>query len=477
MSAINHREFLTYPVFTTLSQAAEEIGVKAYVVGGFVRDCLLDRGTPVDIDVVAVGSGIEMANATARLLEGTPEVRVFKNFGTAMLKHGEWEIEFVGARKESYRRDSRKPIVEEGTLEDDQNRRDFTINALALSLNADSFGDLLDSFDGISDLENGILRTPRDPDITYSDDPLRMMRAVRFATQLNFDIEPASLNAIAKNAKRLSIISRERIMVEFNKIMLAPKPSVGLKLLYVNGLLKEFFPELIELQGVDEIEGQTHKDNFYHTLQVVDNTAVRTEDLWLRWAALLHDIGKPQTKRFDEKVGWTFHGHEFLGAKMIPRIFRRLKLPLNEKMKYVQKLVKLSSRPVVLSQDEVTDSAVRRLLFDAGEDIEDLMLLCEADITTKNPRRMKRYLNNYKIVRRKLVEIEEKDRIKNMQPPVDGKLIMDTFGIGPSREIGIIKDRIKDAILDGEIPNEYEPAYRMMLELGSELGLSVRSKN
>lgn len=477
MSAINHREFLTDPVFTTLSQAAEEIGVNAYVVGGFVRDCLLDRGTPVDIDVVAVGSGIEMANATARLLEGTPEVRVFKNFGTAMLKHGEWEIEFVGARKESYRRDSRKPIVEEGTLENDQNRRDFTINALALSLNADSFGDLLDSFDGISDLKNGILRTPRDPDITYSDDPLRMMRAVRFATQLNFDIEPASLNAIAKNAKRLSIISRERIMVEFNKIMLAPKPSVGLKLLYVNGLLKEFFPELIELQGVDEIEGQTHKDNFYHTLQVVDNTAEKTEDLWLRWAALLHDIGKPQTKRFDEKVGWTFHGHEFLGAKMIPRIFRRLKLPLNEKMKYVQKLVKLSSRPVVLSQDEVTDSAVRRLLFDAGEDIEDLMLLCEADITTKNPRRMKRYLNNYKIVRRKLVEIEEKDRIKNMQPPVDGKLIMDTFGIGPSREIGIIKDRIKDAILDGEIPNEYEPAYRMMLELGNELGLSVRSKN
>ncbi len=461
-------------IFAYIQRAAEAKNVETYVIGGYVRDCLLHRGRPKDVDIVAVGSGIELAEAVAALLPHKPKVQVFKNFGTAMLRHGDWEVEFVGARKESYRADSRKPIVEDGTLEDDQKRRDFTINALALGLNKDNFGELLDPFGGVRDLNDGIVRTPLDPGRTYSDDPLRMMRGIRFATQLGFEIEKESFEAISRNAARIEIISQERITDELNKIMMAERPSVGWKLLEETGLLEHFFPELLTLKGVEDVDGQTHKDNFYHTLQVTDNLAATSEDLWLRWAALLHDIGKPVVKRYDKKIGWTFHSHEFVGSKMIPKIFRKLKLPMNEKMKYVKKLVKMSSRPTALSGKEVTDSAVRRLLFDAGEDVGDLMLLCEADMTTQYEWKRKKYLRNYQIVRQKLKEVEERDRIVNFEPPISGEDIMTTFDVPPSRIIGDIKNAIKEAILEGKIKNEREEAWKMMIELASEQGLNPK---
>ncbi|MBN1116395.1 MAG: HD domain-containing protein [Bacteroidales bacterium] len=461
--------FLNIPVFKVITDIVEETGQPAFVIGGFVRDCLLNRPTK-DIDVVVLGNGIELAKAVGKKMGNRP-VNVFKNFGTAMVSLPDYEVEFVGARKESYRSNSRKPIVENGTLEDDQNRRDFTINALAISLNKESWGKLIDPFEGQNDLAKKILRTPLDPDITYSDDPLRMMRAIRFATQLSFKIEKKSLAAINRNAERIKIISQERVIDEFNKILLAPIPSVGLELLENTGLLKIIFPELQTLKGVEIKKGKAHKDNFLHTLQVVDNLAEKSSKLWLRWAALMHDIAKPPTKRFDDSTGWTFHGHEFLGSKMVPGIFRRLKLPMNQPMKYVQKLVLLHLRPIVLSQEDVTDSAVRRLLFDAGDDIDDLMMLCEADITSKNEEKVKRFLNNFQLVRQKLVEIEEKDAVRNFQPPVSGELIMETFGIGPGSEVGIIKNCIKEAILDGIIHNNFDEAYKLMLAKGKELGL------
>ncbi|RFN57743.1 CCA tRNA nucleotidyltransferase [Marixanthomonas ophiurae] len=462
---------LQHPIFKTVSQAAANIGTDSYVIGGFVRDYILDRGEAKDIDIVAVGSGIELAKEVSKLLPGKPKVSVFKTYGTAMLKTGGIELEFVGARKESYSEESRNPAVEDGTLQDDQNRRDFTINALALSLNDKNFGELLDPFNGISDLEKKIIKTPLEPDITYSDDPLRMLRAIRFATQLDFFIEEESLQSITKNAKRIKIISKERIIDEINKILLADKPSKGFALLHKTGLLPFVFPELVALEGIDEKEGQRHKDNFWHTLEVVDNIAATTDNLWLRWAALLHDIGKAPTKKFDKKIGWTFHAHEFVGSKMVYKLFKRMKMPLNDKMKFVQKMVFMSSRPIVLATD-VTDSAVRRLIFDAGDYVEDLMTLCEADITTKNPKKFKKYHNNFQKVRNKIQEVEERDHVRNFQPPVSGEEIMNTFGLKPSREIGIIKDAIKEAILEGDIPNEYEAAKKFMLKKGEELKLT-----
>ncbi|MCB0423140.1 MAG: HD domain-containing protein [Mangrovimonas sp.] len=470
---MNYKKALQHNIFNIISQSAKELAVDSYVIGGYVRDYILNRGEHKDIDVVAIGSGIELATQVAKNLPNHPKVQIFKTYGTAMLRHEEMEVEFVGARKESYNENSRNPVVENGTLEDDQNRRDFTINALALSLSEENFGELLDPFNGIEDLENKIIRTPLDPDITYSDDPLRMLRAIRFATQLDFWIEEKSLESIKNNNHRLEIITKERIIVELNKIMLSTKPSKGFLLLEKTGLLDHILPELIALKGIDEIEGQRHKDNFYHTLEVVDNISQHTDNLWLRWAALLHDIGKAPTKRFDKKIGWTFHGHEFKGSKMVYHLFKRLKMPLNDKMKYVQKLVMMSSRPIVISQDTVTDSAVRRLMFDAGEDIDDLMTLCEADITTKNPKRYAKYHQNFQVVRQKMEEVEERDHIRNFQPPITGELIMETFRIKPSREIGIIKETIKEAILEGDIPNEYEAAYELMLKEGKRLGLTT----
>lgn len=470
---INYQQALKNNIFKVISKAGKELGLESYVIGGFVRDYILDRGEHKDIDIVAVGSGIELAGKVSQLLPHKPKVQVFKNYGTAMLRAYDMEIEFVGARKESYSEESRNPEVQSGTLEDDQNRRDFTINALALSLNEETYGDLLDPFNGLEDLKEKIIRTPLDPDITYSDDPLRMLRAIRFASQLHFKIEKESLEAIGKNKNRIKIISKERIVEELNKILLSEKPSEGFTLLHRTGLLKLILPELTALEGIDEIEGQRHKDNFWHTLEVVDNISASTDDLWLRWAALLHDIGKAPTKKFDDKIGWTFHGHEFVGSKMVYKLFKRLRMPLNEKMKFVQKMVLMSSRPIVLAQD-VTDSAVRRLIFDAGDHIEDLMTLCEADITTKNPRRYRKYHNNFKLVRDKMKEVEERDHVRNFQPPVTGEEIMETFDLKPSREIGIIKDAIKEAILEGEIPNDHEAARNYMLEKGKKLGLSPK---
>ena len=465
-----YKDALTHPIFDYISQAASNLQLETYVIGGFVRDYFLKRGSHKDVDVVAVGSGIELALAVSNLLPNKPKVQVFKTYGTAMLRYNNIEIEFVGARKESYNEESRNPIVKNGSLKDDQNRRDFTINALALSLNKDDFGTLLDPFNGIQDLESKIIKTPLNPDITYSDDPLRMMRAIRFASQLNFTIEEDSLNAITRNAERIDIITRERIVTELNKIILSEVPSIGFLLLYKTNLLERILPEITALQGVDEIEGQKHKDNFYHSLEVLDNIAKHTDDLWLRWAALLHDIGKAPTKKFDKTVGWTFHAHEFVGSKMIFKLFKRLKMPLNEKMKFVQKMVFLSSRPIVLASN-VTDSAVRRLVFDTGEDIDSLMTLCEADITTKNPAKFKRYHHNFKIVRDKIKEVEARDHVRNFQPPISGELIMETFNLKPCREIGQIKDTIKEAILDGKISNDFDEAYAFMLKRAEKLGL------
>lgn len=463
------------PIFHVVGDIADELHRPCYTVGGYVRDLILERHSK-DIDFVTVGSGIEVAQAVARKLGRGTDIAVFRNFGTAQVKFRGKELEFVGARRESYSHDSRKPIVEDGTLEDDLARRDFTINAMAMSVNADSFGELIDPYDGQGDIKRRLIRTPLDPDITFSDDPLRMMRAIRFATQLDFEIYSETLDAIARNAMRISIISKERVMDELMKIMASPRPSLGWILLDKVGLLKLIFPEFAALRGVEVVKGRGHKDNFFHTLQVLDNVALHSENVWLRWGALLHDIGKPATKRWDDAVGWTFHNHNFIGAKMIPRIFRNMRFPLNEKMKYVQKLVELHMRPIALVEDEVTDSAVRRLLFDAGEDIDDLMMLCEADITSKNQEKVRRFLDNFAIVRRKLVELEEKDRIRNFQPPVSGEEIMATFGLNPSKEVGLIKDAIKDAILDGEIPNEYEAAKEFMLKKATEIGLTPVEK-
>ena len=471
---ISHEEILQHldkSIFKLISQTADEMEVACYVIGGYVRDFFLYRPSK-DIDVVVIGSGIALAEAISKKLGRSAHLAVFKNFGTAQVKYKGYEVEFVGARKESYTHDSRKPIVENGTLEDDQKRRDFTINAMAFCLNQSRFGELLDPFNGLQDLENLTIRTPLNPDITFSDDPLRMMRGIRFASQLGFDLYPETFDAIQRNKERIHIISKERIVDELNKIILSPKPSVGFILLEKTGLLESIFPELVALKGAETKDGVGHKDNFYHTLAVLDNISKQTDDVWLRWSALLHDIAKPLTKRWDSKLGWTFHNHNYVGEKMIPKIFKRMKLPLNEKMKFTQKMVSLHMRPMQLVEDEVTDSAVRRLLFDAGDDIDHLMTLCEADITSKNPDKVRRFIHNFKIVRRKLKEIEEKDRVRNFQPPVDGNEIMAVFGLGQGREVGLLKAAIKEAILDGIIPNEHDAAYGFMIEKAREMGLN-----
>ncbi|MFA6924540.1 MAG: HD domain-containing protein [Bacteroidales bacterium] len=465
------KEHLKHKIFEIISETADEMNVPAYVVGGYVRDIFLKRPSK-DIDIVIVGNGIDLATRIAEKI-GNTKLSVFKNFGTAMLKCDDMEIEFVGARKESYSTDSRKPAVETGTLEDDLNRRDFTINALAIELNKNNFGKLIDHFNGLLDLEYKIIRTPLNPEITFSDDPLRMLRAVRFATQLNFEIDEKSFDAICKNKERINIISKERITDELNKIIMTKKPSVGFSLLLESGLLEIIFPQLAMLKGVETMDGKKHKDNFYHSIQVLDNIAEKSDNLWLRWTALVHDIAKPQTKKFDEKTGWTFHGHEVIGSRMIPQIFRQMKLPMNEKMKYVQKLVALHLRPIALTEETITDSAVRRLLFEAGDSIEDLMMLSVADITSKNPEKIKAYNKNFKIVKKKLKEVEEKDKLRNWQPPITGNDIMKAFGITPCYEVGVIKNAIREAILDGKIGNNREDAYKFMLEKGKELGLRV----
>jgi len=467
---------LATPLFEVLQQTVAESNTLGYVIGGFVRDHLLNRSHKKDIDIVALDSGIDLAIAVQNKLKGAKAVQVFKTYGTAMVHWNNTDLEFVGARKESYSKESRNPEVKPGTLKDDQNRRDFTINALAISLNKDDFGLLIDPFNGLKDLEEGVLRTPLDPDITYSDDPLRMLRAIRFATQLDFTIASDSYDSISRNAERIDIITKERIVEELNKILMTPKPSKGFILLEKTGLLQRILPELIDLKGVEEIEGQKHKDNFYHTLEVVDNLCKNSDDLWLRWAALLHDIGKAPTKKFKPPVGWTFHNHEFVGAKMTYNLFKRMKMPLNEKMKFVQKMVFMSSRPIIIAEEQVTDSAIRRLVFDAGPFIDDLITLCEADITTKNPERFERYHNNFKIVREKIILVEEKDHLRNFQPPISGETIMKYFDLKPSKEIGLIKEAIKEAILEGEIPNEREAALKKMKSEGKKLGLTFHEK-
>lgn len=469
--AINHS------IFQMVSKSAEELQQETFVVGGFVRDFLLERNNKKDIDFVTVGSGINLANHIHQQLNSASKLSVFKRFGTAMFKINDLELEFVGARKESYSEDSRKPFVEDGTLDDDQKRRDFTINAMAISLNKETYGDLVDPFQGVEDLENKIIRTPLDPDITYSDDPLRMMRAIRFAAQLNFEIEENSFQSIVKNAERILIVSQERVMDEFQKIMQTEKPSIGLKLLDDAGLMKFILPELVALKGIEEVEGQKHKDNFYHTLEVVDNISPFTDNVWLRWAALLHDIGKAPTKRYDKKVGWTFHSHEFVGSKMAFKLFKRQKLPLGNPLKFVQKIVKLSSRPISLIDENVTDSALRRLLFEAGDDFEDLIKLCKADITTKNERKQRRFKENFQLVEEKIKEVEERDKVRNFQPPISGEEIMKAFDLQPCKEIGVIKSAIKEAILEGEIENNYDSALKYMFELGKKLYLTPKLKN
>ena len=465
---------LRHKIFREISEVADQLQQETYVIGGYVRDVLLKRPSK-DIDIVTVGDGILLANLVSEKLENKPRVSVFKNFGTAMLKYKNLEVEFVGARKESYAQNSRKPVVEYGTLEDDQNRRDFTINALAIALNKSNFGELIDPFKGVEDLKNKIIRTPLNPDITFSDDPLRILRAIRFATQLGFKIQTDTLQSIAKNKDRITIVSGERIIDELNKIIMSDKPSVGFKILEETGLLEILFPEMQKLKGTETINGIGHKDNFYHTLEVLDRIVPNTDNLWLRWSAILHDIAKPVTKKFVEGQGWTFYAHNFVGAKMIPKLFKRMKLPLNEKMKFVQKMVQLHMRPIVLSEEVVTDSAVRRLLFEAGDDIDDLMTLCEADITSKNPDKVKRYLQNFQLVREKLKEIEEKDAVRNFEPPVKGELIMTTFALEPGPEVGIIKDAIKEAILEGEIHNNFDEAFAFMIKKAAKMGLSPKN--
>ena len=460
-------------ILDLISKEGKKLGYPVYVVGGYVRDRLLARPSK-DLDIVCLGSGINLANAIASQLRPRPRVSVFTRFGTAMIQHKDLEIEFVGARKESYRLDSRKPAIEEGSLQDDQNRRDFTINALAVSLNEEDFGHLIDPFNGIAHLTQKILITPLEPGKTFSDDPLRMMRAIRFACQLKFKIDEGTLEAIKQFRKRLEIVSNERIIGELNKIIMSSKPSIGFDLLFKTGLLEIFFPEMVKLHGVEYINGKGHKDNFYHTLEVLDNICLKTNNLWLRWAAIMHDIAKPPTKRFEPNIGWTFHGHDGLGAAMVPRIFRRLKLPLDSKMKFIQKMVKLHLRPISLTKENITDAAVRKLLFEAGDDIDNLMILCEADITSKNPKKVKRYLENYKIVKQRMIEVEEKDHIRNWQPPISGEEIMEAFDLTPSREVGIIKSAIKDAILDGDIKNDKEEAFKFMVRKGNEIGLSLK---
>ncbi|MDA0985338.1 MAG: HD domain-containing protein [Bacteroidetes bacterium] len=473
---LDFSENLNAPLFTLLKEVVSALDLEAYIIGGFVRDHLLGRTQKKDIDIVALGSGIELAQAVQKKLQGASTVQIFKTYGTAMIHLNDMDIEFVGARKESYTADSRNPEVEPGSLEDDQNRRDFTINALAISLNSQNFGAFIDPFNGLEDLKNKILRTPLDPNITYSDDPLRMLRAIRFANQLDFKIEQESLEAITHNASRIKIIANERIVEELHKILSCEKPSIGFTLLEKTGLLAYILPELVALKGVEEIEGQRHKDNFYHTLEVVDNLCPHSDNLWLRWSALLHDIGKAPTKKFKPPIGWTFHNHEFVGSKMVYKIFKRLKMPLNEKMKYVQKMVMMSSRPIVIAEEHVTDSGIRRLVFDSGTDIDDLITLCEADITTKNEDRFQRYHNNFKIVREKIEVVEEKDQLRNFQPPVSGEAIMKYFGLNPCRQIGVIKEAIKEAILEGEIPNDFEAAYERMKLEGKKLDLIPNEK-
>lgn len=472
---MNFKERLSSPIFLEITQAADKLNLQCYLIGGYVRDLIIGRESK-DIDVVCVGSGITLAEALAERLGENVHVNIFKNFGTAQVRFEDIEIEFVGARKESYRSESRKPIVEDGTLEDDQNRRDFTINALGISLNSKTFGELIDPFDGVKDIKRKVIRTPLEPGITFSDDPLRMMRAIRFASQLNFDIAPDTFDAISKMAKRIEIVSQERITDELNKIILSPVPSYGFNLLFQSGLLKNIFPEMVKLYGVEVIKGKSHKDNFYHTLQVLDNTAKVSNDLWLRWAAILHDIAKPATKRFFPKVGWTFHGHEDLGARWVKGIFKRMKLPLDAKMRSVRNLVKLHLRPIALAKDGITDSALRRLLVDAGDDLEHLMMLCRADITSKDSNRVKRYLGNFDKVEQMLIELEERDKLRNFQPVISGEIIMETFGLQPSKEVGELKSIIREAILDGIIPNEYEPAFNFMVKAGEEMGLTLIKK-
>lgn len=467
-------EAIKHPIFAKIGAIADALNLECFVIGGYVRDHLLGRPFKFDIDIVTLGNAIELAEALSQSLEGNPKVSIFKTFGTAMLKYQDLELEFVGARKESYQSNSRKPIVTDGTLEDDQNRRDFTINAMAICLNANRFGEFLDPFNGIEHLRQKRIVTPLEPEVTFSDDPLRMLRAIRFAAQLNFEIDPITLKAIAAQKERIAIVSKERIVTELNKILSTVKPSIGFGLLENSGLLQLILPELSALKGIDEIEGMTHKDNFWHTLEVVDNLAAVSDNLWLRWAALLHDIGKAPTKRFDEKIGFSFHGHEFVGSKMVYKLFKRLKMPLNDSMKFVQKMVLMSSRPIVISEQFVTDSAVRRLVFDAGDHIESLMMLCEADITTKNPRKQKRYKDNFQRVRAKIQEVEERDRIRNFQPPVDGAEIMEVFDLQPGKEIGILKEAIKEAILEGEISNDYEEAKAYMFEKAKSMGLKPK---